>query len=157
MGISEEVALTKYGLQNMEETITNTSLNLLVRILGDDSHPLTSRLERYTGATRLAGVFKPAKTNTTKYANSFVQWGLRHLRDHPELYTAKGDTQRKIAAALPRINNEPNTTLTGIPKEPCDLCGGMYGKGLGMTKHSGSKTCSTNQQQLKQRLPTPPN
>ena len=81
IGTSSEEALTKYSLKSMEETINNTSLNILKRILGDDKHPLTSRLERYKGVTRLAGTFKPPKARTAAYKNSLIPWGLRFIRN----------------------------------------------------------------------------
>ena len=69
IGISPELALTKYNIQTIEELIEKTCTKLLRRILADEIHPLSMKLSKSTRKS----YYKTNKARTAAYSNRFVQ------------------------------------------------------------------------------------
>ena len=138
IGISPELALTKYNIQTIEELIEKTCTKLLRRILADEIHPLSMKLSKSTRKS----YYKTNKARTAAYSNSFVQKTLRIIRDGTsDLYIMKGNSNnstKRLEALKTKSENKITTTTTSKEQKPrtnCTFCSNSYIAGSGLSIH----------------------
>ena len=136
IGITAELASTKYNLVEIEKIIDNTCVSLLKRIIDDESHPLTSKLNRVSSKSKSICRITNNKIRTKAYENSFVQKYLRTLRNgSSDLYTTRSNPIIKAARRPPKtLDSLPDakavkTTVT------CPTCGKLCKSGAGIKAH----------------------
>ena len=136
IGITAELASTKYNLVEIEKIIDNTCVSLLKRIIDDESHPLTSKLNRVSNKSKSICRITNNKIRTKASENSFVQKYLRTLRNgSSDLYTTRSNPIIKAARRPPKtLDSLPDakavkTTVT------CPTCGKLCKSGAGIKAH----------------------
>ena len=136
IGITPEIACSKYNLGTIEKIIDQTCVKLLKRIIEEDNHPLTSKLNKVSDKSKAICRINSTKIRTKAYENSFVQKYLRTLRNGvSDIYTTRlnpeGQTQRappKVTLSIPNVKTV-TTTAT------CSYCNKIFKAGSGIKTH----------------------
>ena len=133
-------ALHKSNLCSIEVTIDRTCLNLLKRILTEDDHPLTLRMNKVAQQSTTTFRFQPNKANKSAYQNSFVQKFVRVLRDGVADRYTNNSQQTSKQRTCPIAQIPPPSLKKAIEKISCLKCGLFFCKGAGMASHA--KKCN---------------
>lgn len=136
IGIDAETATEKYNLGTIKQIIDQTCVKLLKRIIEEDNHPLTSKLNKVSDKSRAICRISNTKLRTKAYENSFVQKYLRTLRNGvSDIYTTRLNPGKQTTRAPPKtVQSIPDvkfvkTTLT------CPYCSKQYKIGAGIKAH----------------------
>ena len=136
IGITPEVACTKYNLVEIEKIIDSTCVNLLKRIINDETHPLTNKLKRVSNKSKSICRISNNKIRTKAYENSFVQKYLRTLRNGTsDLYTTRSNPTLKTARCPPKLLESLPDTKTVKTTDTCPHCGKICKSGAGIKSH----------------------
>ena len=109
--------------------------NLLRRILAEDDHPLTLRMNKVEQRSTTTFRFQPNKANKSPFQNSFLRKFARVLRDGvADRYTNTSlQTNRRTVSAA---QVQPPSLKKAIEKISCLKCVLFFCKGAGMASHA---------------------
>ena len=122
IGISPDEAISKYNIATIEQIIDKTCTNLLKRITDEESHPLTSKLNKVSSKSKAICRVTNNKIRTKAYENSFVQKYLRTLRSGvSDLYTTRSNSQNQTIRPPP-ITSDCLPTTNVVKSANMQIC-----------------------------------
>ena len=133
IGITPETASEKYNLVTIEKIIDQTCVKLLKRIIEEDNHPLTSKLNKVSEKSKAKCRISSTKIRTKAYENSFVQKYLRTLRNGvSDIYTTRLNPEKQVQRAPLKITLSIPDVIVVIKTDQCDK---PFKAGAGIKAH----------------------
>ena len=141
--LTPDELLKKYNINSIENLIDKTCVDILLRIVNDPDHPITSKLKINTRALDITKKYHAPAANTEAYKNTFIPKYMRLLRDKcANLYLPR---QLKDYNTKKVITTNPTTTQLSLTSQqlnkpektkiPCPICGVFVKPGSGLTSH----------------------
>ena len=123
---------------------------MLLRIISDPGHPITSKLKVNLRATDIRKKYCTSTANTEAFKNTFIQKYLRLIRDKcVNLYLPRQlkDYNTKIVTIVAPTPSQPTPASRQLTKPEknkisCPICNHLVKPGSGLTSHQRiSKLC----------------
>ena len=113
--LTPDELLKKYNINSIENLIDKTCVDILLRIVNDPDHPITSKLKINTRALDITKKYHAPAANTEAYKNTFIPKYMRLLRDKcANLYLPR---QLKDYNTKKVITTNPATTQLSLTSQ----------------------------------------
>jgi len=148
--ITPDELFKKYEISSIENIIDKTCTDMLLRIISDPGHPITSKLKVNLRATDISKKYCTSTANTEAFKNTFIQKYLRLIRDKcVNLYLPRQlkDYNTKIVTIVAPTPSQPTPASRQLTKPEktkisCSICNHLVKPGSGLTSHQRiSKLC----------------
>ena len=150
--MTPEEAVKKYKLLSITDSIDKSCVNLLIKIIKEDEHPLTLKLKINERAISINKKYIAPKANTEAYSNTFLQKYLRLLRDGcTNLYLPRSiknyNTKYNTNTSQQQLKTNISTTTTSVTQTntlvACPHCSKLVKSGAGLSAHQRlNKQCN---------------
>ena len=128
LDINETEAIEKHRLHPIQATIDKICQSLMLKIVKDPDHPVTSCLAKNPRSTTVYNLYKTNIAKTEAHNQTFVLKYLRLLRDKHQ--------EQKHNKNIKRLTNpKPATTKIKQPPILCQQCGISIKNKTGLSAH----------------------